>query len=260
MKKRSFTLFCASLLLAGTSLTSAQVIVSLNVGSNSVNTSDNAGVLNVNNWNNQTNAEFSATNLTDSSGATSDIGIAFGGATGFGSIQGSDVGTDDGSGDWDMFSEGARVKADTGSEVTTITFTGLDGTSDIYIYLGQRSAQANSSDLDLTLGSTTYYSGTDGTADFYPGGFGRVTSTNAASPDTNTWDNSAGTGNLFNYVLFENVSGSSATVSLEASAGFQPIISGVQVSTIPEPSTAVLLLGGLGLVMANYRRRRARQA
>ena len=172
-----------------------------------------------------------------------------GGATSFEILpDGSDPNTDMLAAGWNL------------STNTTLEVTGLSSQpKDIYLYLGAGSGVGSrSSDLRLTgttFGATTYFAtlamgggagdgpttnnGTTG----YPGvGYVRVDSTNSMARVDG------------NYVLWEGVTDTSFTIDFPAESFLG--VTGLQVVTIPEPSSFALLALGSGILLMTGRRRR----
>jgi hypothetical protein len=89
-----------------------------------------------------------------------------------------------------------------GSSTVTATVTSLPAafaTYDVYVYFGRYEVNASAQTVSFTLGSTTYYMKDSTTS--WDGNYVRATSTASASPSEG------------NYVLFENVTGNSFTIT-----------------------------------------------
>ena len=179
------------------------------------------------NWNSVLEA---ATNfvLKDNSGVTTTARLTTTGANSFASINGSN----------DNFDEALNNSRANGSSAWSFTLNQIPYASySIVVY-----------DLDfvagavkgISLGGTTFYSSSpSATAAGYLDGnaatpytYNRATSTNPAAPTP-----------LSNYVMFQNLTGATQTVSISGSGGnFR--VGGFQIAEgIPEPASGVLLAG-----------------
>jgi len=103
-----------------------------------------------------------------------------------------------------------------------------------------------------TVGGTSYYSLSPN-----PTGVGYIDN-NAGTPfayNQATSNNPNVPGSVSDYALFAGLSGASQTVTISGFSGSNPrIVSAVQIVQVPEPSRALLLLGGLAMCFASRRR------
>lgn len=214
-------------------------------GANGLASTDSAGVEAATNWNNingELDSEGSGPfDLNDSTGTAS--GVEFTADGNWFDFAADDI---SGSGpNTTMFDWGANFDAD-GSPTPSISLTGLgaSATYDVYLYLGLRGSQTSTNDDIITANSTSFTFDPDTLLSGFSGSFTQI------DPGTST----AG-----NYVLFEGLTGDSLSITFDggdSGASNPTILTGLQVSVIPEPSTAALLLGCAGFALLQRRRRR----
>lgn len=244
-------------------------IISINIGyngsTNFLEPAQTAGVVAADNWNNLSFSQgtlgysnsgtpngsptpndkyyFNNAALVDDSGNTTSIGFEMVGGT----I--SDSHFDDatfnvgsvGDANNEMFNQGFRFDSD-----TTLQITGLSGVYDIYLYFAARNSAGQDDDNGVTNGTTTYY--------WNQNGFTVYDSANSFTQITSTDSNNPSVGD---HVVFSNQSDAIFAADLSL-GGNDYALTGIQVVTIPEPSTGLLLSLGLGgVLLAGGRKRRA---
>lgn len=251
---RTLLLLSAAVTLSG-AVGLAQTVISVDLGTSSPLTSaDTAGVVPVDNWTNPGGTPtFTNVSTTFDDGSASPATVSFAAqassnATTPIAVNGTDANTD-------MFHRGKRIAANAVNGVDVVlSFDNLPTTGlwaggyDVYLYLTPTSATTDAEPISVTDGSTTFHLDLSAANTVnYSGSFTQVTSTSSLSPDT------AG-----NYVVFEGLTGSSASFNFGQPAVALPnnmAITGVQVVAVPEPTTAALLLGSVGMLLAMRRRR-----
>jgi hypothetical protein len=204
---------------------------------------DFAGVIPSGNYNNIASANTSIPiSLFDDSAIATPITLTISGAVGpYSTISGAGINP-----------QGADEKLNTGflAGNSTLTLTGIPYASyDIYVYaLNDNESRVQAT----TVGGMTFYHDSPNAAsrvdqnistDYI---YTRVTSTNSSAQTVNA-----------NYVLFTGLSGSSQTISVNATGnGF---INGFQIAQVPEPASALAVTAS-GLVMLGFSRSRRKLA
>ena len=218
--------------------TAGAISINFNGGTKQLSSSTTAGVLNLDHWNNINSANGSGVSLFDSTGATNAATMTY-----------SSKGTWDGATAPQTSSAGTNVLyqgAVYGDPTTpvSVTVSGLTYASyEVYVYWG---AGFNASDImGLTTPVGTFYSVSATQNAGNATSLTQFTSTNSASP----------TAGDAGYSVF-SWSGPSFTVSTLGGNIVTNQIYGIQVNSVPEPSTFALLgLGALGFSIQAYRRR-----
>lgn len=210
--------------------------------------SDVAGVVADDNWNNVGGASLSGnvttSNLVDGSGIATTLDITTTFTTG-----GRAGPTTSSSPNDKLFNRHAWFSG--GSETVTIDEISY-ATYDVYVYTGSDTSGADGRTYGFTIGSTTIYSAeTAGDSFNDVDGFIQAVGTSHA------------TANSSNYVLFSGLTGSSFTLSADASSG-RASLDGLQIveaTVVPEPNAMILILSGMiGVVVAGTVRRRNRRS
>jgi len=235
-----------SLLLAGGAAHAAVISVNFSEkGESPLAASDSAGVAAATNWNNVTAGGTGATalNLKDNSGSatTADVTIAM---TGSGS-KSPDITPPVTDPDTRMLIDEVRAfRAGTYSvSLSEIPYAQYD----VYVYFVDQSTTNSSLNRSITDGTTTYLFRTpvNDQSFFETNGFVRSTDTTAG-----------GNNDIGNYVLFEDLTGTSKTLTLAIPDGGERVgVSGFQIVEVPEPASLALV--GLGSLLIVGRRPRA---
>src|SRR5690606_26075200 len=123
---------------------------------------------------------------------------------------------------------------------------------DVYVYMYSDDTSRSGA---FNIGSTTYYLrgfGPDGTGNQFENGSGYVRSTDTTAPA------GTDTAQQGNYVLFSGLTGSSFTLTALAANGSTDVErnkwSRCQIVQVPEPSTGVLSMGAMALLLLRRRR------
>ncbi len=244
----AFSLRLLALLSFSGGVASAAV-VSWNYDRNgTVSGSNVAGIVPVANWNNSWPSN-PTTDLVDDSGAATTVDLAY---TSFNdwNIVGSHPGADlAGTYDKELLNGYLNAgPAGWGPPITSsqVTFSQIPYAQyDLIVYFSSDVAGREGS---VTDGTTTYSFNTVGPAS--------VSGANAALAQT--LDTGGTYTTAANYAIFSGLSGPSQTVTVQMRDNDEwGGIAGVQLVAIPEPASAAALLGGLGLLAALTRRRRA---
>ena len=227
----------------------AASVVSWNYDRNgTVSGSNVAGVVPVANWNNSWPSN-PTTDLIDDSGAATTVDIAY---TSFNdwNIIGSHPGADlAGTYNKELLNGYLNAgPAGWGPPITSsqVSFSQIPYAQyDLIVYF---SADVAGREGTVTDGTTTYSFNTVG-----PASVGGVNALLLQTLDTGgTYTTAA------NYAIFSNLSSASLSVTVQMRDNDEwGGIAGVQLVAIPEPASAAALLGGLGLLAALTRRRRA---
>ena len=205
-----------------------------------------AGYVPLANWNNSL-TKTGVTGFVDSTGAVvSDFNYTIAGSTYY---QAAGPGSTISAGDSKLFSTG-YIGYGGGNTLVTITVPELFVSNgyDLYVYFGtdgNKFGTGYKGSIELNSSGTPIYL------------------TQTASPTYNsTWQTSSSTvspGSSANYIKFSGLTGSTATFNVKALPDWNCFgVMGFQiVSTVPEPSTMVLLsVGGIMLLLAIYRKHR----
>ncbi len=197
---------------------------------------------NYNNVGGQTGGPIS---LFDSDGLATAVTLTFSGA----GTWGTNIPTDTPNG---RLMNGYVDGTDNGTN--TYTFDNVpDGNYTLLIYSMPDGFDGRDESLSITtgvvnVGPTTYFLSAEAGAEYTINGFVRATATELDGP-----------GAIGNYIQFDDISPSGGTVSITGtSLNFRNFSNGIQLVPTPEPSAAIALVSGAGMLLGLRRRPRTR--
>lgn len=238
--KKNTSLVLASTIVLASGANAATNAISWNLDRwGTVSGTNEAGVVLVSNWNNSWPSN-PTTNLIDNTNTPTTLDISYTSNDQW-NIQGSTPAQDaDGSYNKRLLNGYLNAGSSVATKMATINLAEIPyATYDIYVYFGADQVDRAGS---VTVGSTTYYYDTVGSAS--------ISSGNALLVQTTETTDVADNINA-NYARFTDLTGSSQTITTNI-PNFGGI-AGFQVVQVPEPSAA--LIGGLGMLCLLRRRR-----
>ena len=218
----------------------ATIGVNFSAGTKIVATSANPGIVAGANWNNVSGSAGSGIALVDDTATSTTARLTFSSAgtySAFGVPATANAGTN-------MMYAGGLYGGGPSSEISVTVSSIPYAHYDVYVFASQDTA--NTTQLSMSNGTTTYYYRSAGAGNAGATTLLQTTSTTSGSP----------TAGRAQYQVFSGLSSSTLTLNLYGSTpgALSNNLFGIHIVQVPEPSSALLLSGVLGLAIPRRRR------